>query len=91
MATQRVIDYLHSPVPEGFADFVLRRTRLKGIDLEIAENYLADEEHDTDGYAQLVHMDKHAFSRHSATVFRAMMRVLISLAVELWEMKYKTA
>ena len=91
MATQRVIDYLHWPVPEGFAEFILQKTRLRGIDLQIARNYLADEEYDTDGYAQLVNLDKHAFSRHTATVFRAMMRVIINLAVEAWEAKYKAS
>lgn len=89
MATARVLEYLHSPVPQEFKDFILKESRLQGVDLTIAQNYLAEPEYDTDGYAQLVHMDKHNFSRHSGTVFRALMRVLIRLALDAWEQQNK--
>ena len=90
MATMRVVEYFHTPgVPKGCIDFVLHRARLRGIDMEIAQNYIEAPELDTAGYAQLVHMDRHVFSRHSANVFRAIMRVMIQMVVELWEEKYK--
>ena len=89
MATARVIEYCHAAVPPEFRAFVLAQSHLRGVDLTIAQNYLSGPELDTAGYAQLVHMDKHNFSRHSANVFRALMRVLIQMSLELWETKYR--
>lgn len=87
MACLRIVEYFHGPFPREFADYVLQQSRLRGIDLEIAQNYLADEELDTSGYAQLVHLNQHNFSQHCGTVFRAIMRVIIQLAVEMWQIK----
>lgn len=88
MATQRIIDYWHTPAPEAFVEYVLRRAGLQGDYIKIARNYRADQEGDTQFYADEAALDKKSFCRKSGTMHKAIMPVLIELAIDGW--RYRT-
>ena len=89
MATHRIIDYWHTPAPEAFVDYVLHRAGLTGDYLRIARNYRADPEGDTQFYADKMQLDKKDFCRKSGNMHRAVVPVLIELAIEGWKARTK--
>lgn len=89
MATQRIIDYWHTPAPEAFVDYVLRRAGLVGDYLKIARNYWSEPEGDTVYYADKVCLDKKDFNRKSGTMHKAVVPVLIELAIDGWKARIK--
>lgn len=91
MATQRVIDYWQTPAPPDFVDYVLTRANLTGDYLTIAKNYRAGIKGNTDFFAEKADMDKRNFNAKSAIMHRAVMSVLIDLAIDGWKARQKEA
>ena len=89
MATQRVVDYWHKPAPDGFVEYLFTAAHLRGKYLEIARNYRAETEGDTQFYADLAGLDKTDFNRKSGTMHRAIVAALIELAIDGWKARLK--
>lgn len=89
MATLRVVDYWHKPAPAAFVDYVLTAAHLTGDYLKIARNYRAPATGDTHFYADAADMDIRNFNAKSATMHRAVVDVLINLAIDGWRARMK--